>query len=203
MHTYYIIIQWCQFFQAKIINIFFFEIGLYIQCSFKVRSFHGSVKITIIKILLRSFEAWNVCTFYFKLLWLIRICKKYFVDTNFSFHHFLFDIEIRLKFSMNLLRKTNKKYIFTWEGSSATIHRCCLEKKTSLQATNDRRGDYPKKNLPDARLFSSLFLASPFRFFIVSGFPYLFLIKLYFKNHWAIAKKDDKFWIPKNKRKTN
>ena len=124
----------------------------------------------------RSFEAWNICTFYFKLLWL---SKKYFEDTNFSFHHFLFDIEISLKFLVNHLRKINKKYIFTWEGSSATIHRCCLEKKTSLQATNDRRGDYPKKNLPDARLFSSLFLASPFRFFIVSGFPYSFLINIF------------------------
>ena len=89
------------------------------------------------------------------------------------------------------------KNIFTWEGSSATIHRCCLEKKTSLQATNDRRGDYPKKNLPDARLFSSLFLASPFRFFIVSGFPYVFLIKLYF--NCASTKKRDKFRIPRNK----
>ena len=80
---------------------------------------------------------------------------------------------------------------------SATIHRCCLEKKTSLQATNDRRGDYPKKILPDARLFSSLFLASPFRFFIVSGFPYLFLIKLYLNHYCASTKNITNFEFQK------
>ena len=57
-------------------------------------------------------------------------------------------------------------------------------------------GIIPKKNLPDARLFSSLFLASPFRFFIVSGFPYLFLIKLYL-NHYSASTKNHGLRTPR------
>ena len=144
----------------------------------------------------RSFEAWNICTFYFKLLWL---SNKNFVDTNFSFHHFLFDIEIRLKFSMNLLRKINEKYIHMRRvqcNDSSMLFR-----KEDIFASHkwSKRGLSQKKFTRCQALFIFVFSIS---------FPilYSFWVSLLIPHQYIsiiIVPLQKTFWIPKNKRKPN
>ena len=110
----------------------------------------------------------------------IRICKMYF-----NFHHFLFDIEIRLKFSMNLLRKINEKYIHMRRvqcNDSSMLFR-----KEDIFASHkwSKRGLSQKKFTRCQALFFFVFSISlP----ILYSFWVSLLIKLYFNNYWASTK---------------